>query len=52
MRIAWLIYGRLEQLTGGYLYDARMIAGENALQLYGMTVDDIAKTPALTGAAR
>jgi glycosyltransferase involved in cell wall biosynthesis len=30
MRIAWLIYGRLEQLTGGYLYDARVIAGLRA----------------------
>jgi glycosyltransferase involved in cell wall biosynthesis len=36
MRIGWILYGALEQLTGGYVYDARVIA---ALRAHGDSVE-------------
>ena len=53
MRIAWLIYGKLAQLTGGYLYDARIIDGMRAAgdEVVVVGAPDLGLAGSLHGAA-
>ena len=49
MRIAWVIYGALEQMTGGYLYDCEIVRGLRAIghDVLVWSLPEAAKTEAV-----
>ena len=49
MRIAWVIYGALEQMTGGYLYDREIVRGLRAMDhdVLVWSLPDTARTEAV-----
>jgi glycosyltransferase involved in cell wall biosynthesis len=48
MRIAWIVYGSLDQMTGGYVYDAAIVHG---LRARGWDVEVLSLTPRLDESA-